>query len=117
MSIIYSKCDASLDFIVNCKTDLIYSKAERLSEVALRYWSSIMSVVRKVVLNKNLVKVHKFFGIIRNVHLTAAEANDPFIIKCTAEDVEIPNITIPEIIIPKFEAYKNFTAVVSVKHL
>lgn len=72
-----------------------------------------MSVIRKFFVKKDLVKVQKLFDISRALHLTAAEINDKNVIKSDADHVHIPNVTLPEVIEPKFELYKNFTAVVS----
>lgn len=72
-----------------------------------------MSVIRKIFVKKDLVKVQKLFDISKALHLTAAEINDKNVIKSDAGHVDIPNVTLPEVIEPKFELYKNYTAVVS----
>lgn len=70
-----------------------------------------MSAVRKFFVNKNLVGQHK--NLRKRLHLTATEVNDKFVLKSDVGNVQIPNVTIPEVIEPKLDLYKNYTAVVS----
>lgn len=95
-----------------------YHEPWKISVFIPQYWTGlqseirIMSMIRKLIANKVLVKVQKCFGSSRTLHLTAAELDDRNVIKSDGE-VVIPDLTIPEIIVPKLEAYKNYTAVVS----
>lgn len=71
-----------------------------------------MSVIGKFVLNKDLVKVHKFFRS-RTIHLSKVNQSDQFILKGDHNPLQIPELTIPEVIFPKFKEFSNYTALVS----
>lgn len=79
----------------------------------LIFLPSDMSAVRKLFINTNLVRQQK--NVRRALHLTAVEVNDKFVLKSDVGNVDIPHVTIPEVIEPKLDLYKNYTAVVSCK--
>lgn len=72
-----------------------------------------MSAIRKTLLNKNFVGLQNFLGAWRNLNLSTNELNNKYVIKSELDDVDIPNLTIPEVVEPKFQLYGNLIAVVS----
>lgn len=73
-----------------------------------------MFAVRKILLSKDVIKLTHIFGKSRPLHLTYAENSDPFVVR-SSEEIVIPDVTISEVILPKFEVFKRYTAVVSNK--
>lgn len=74
-----------------------------------------MSVIRKLILKRGYLNVQKIIVSLRSYQLSTVDLKDPFVIRSVHEDVVIPEISIPEVVQPKFEAYAKYTAVVSEK--
>lgn len=70
-----------------------------------------MFSVGKVFLKENLVEVRKCVGVLRSHYLTVSEVNNKNVLK-SSEKIVSPNLSLPEIVVPKFEAYKSYTAMV-----
>lgn len=72
----------------------------------------VMALILKVIFNKKIWSIKRFVYLSRTMHLSDAKIHDKNVIKSSYNFI-IPECTIPEVLVPKFQEYKNFTAVVS----
>lgn len=76
----------------------------------------MMGLIRKTIPNK-ILEVQRYFCASRMLlHLTDADKHDTNVIK-SDQNFVIPGYNIPEVLVPKFQDYQNYTAVVSFSFL
>lgn len=72
-----------------------------------------MFLTGKVALKKKLVEAQKCICVLWNHYSTGAEVNDKNVLK-SSDKIVLPDVSLPEIIMPKFEDYSSYTATVRV---